>query len=169
MQNTLFPLILAALILPGCSTNLNPVNWFGPSEPAQAPAPTAENPNPLIPERTGIFQNRGAQQVIYLGTPVASVSSVLVERVPGGAIIRAEGVASVQGVFDVRLTPATADEIPEDGVLTYRLEGVHPAGATAGPANTREVIAARSVTDRTLAGVRSIRVEGAQNAQAVRR
>jgi hypothetical protein len=161
MSKTLVLCVSLALILAACGAQRGN---------RAEPAAVAENTNPLIPERSDSIFSRRDQVVVYPGTPIETVSAVLVERVPGGAIIRAEGVAGVQGVYDVRLTPATEDEVAEDGVLTYRLEGIRPAGTAAvGPPNTREVIAARRVTDRSLEGVRSIRVEGLQNAQSVRR
>ena len=59
--------------------------------------------------------------------------------------------------------------LPVDGVLTYRLEGVRPnKQTTVGTKPTREVIAARRLTDQQLRGVRQIRVEGQLNAQVAR-
>lgn len=128
------------------------------------------NTNPLIPQDSGVFSSSRSTETAYPGTPIEAVSSLEIERIPGGAIIRAEGVAAVQGVFDVRLTPTSIEERPEDGVLTYRLQGIRPTTAQPGTApQTREVVAARQITDKTLEGVRSIRVEGLQNAQVARR
>ncbi|WP_298835687.1 hypothetical protein [uncultured Roseobacter sp.] len=169
MRTSVTALLVSTLVLTGCSTNLNPLNWFGRSS-SEAPAPVAENDNPLIPQRTGLFARQRNAEVVYPGSPVETISDLIVERVPGGAIIRATGIASVQGVYDVRLTPANEDEKAEDGVLSYRLEGIrrNDVARTGGPA-TREVTAARKVTDQTLSGVRSIRVEGVTNAQVTRR
>ncbi len=169
MRITVSALLVSTLVLTGCGTNLNPLNWFGggTSEPR---APVAENDNPLIPERTGLFSSRRDRLAVYNGTAVETVTDLTVERVPGGAIIRATGVAAVQGIYDVRLTPANEDEVPEDGILTYRLEALRSAdGARAGTPASREVTAARKVTDRQLAGVSRIRVEGVTNAQVSRR
>ena len=70
----------------------------------------------------------------------------------------------------MQLTPENEAEEPVDGVLTYRLEGIRPGRNTAvGTVPTREVIAARRLTEQQLRGVRSIRVEGAQNALVSRR
>ncbi|WP_386260101.1 hypothetical protein [Sulfitobacter aestuariivivens] len=93
-----------------------------------------------------------------------------VERIPGGAIVRATGLAARQGIYAVQLTPANDDEEPVNGVLTYRLEGVRPQQPTAvGAVPTREVIAARRLTDQQLRAVSQIRVEGQLNAQVARR
>jgi hypothetical protein len=79
-------------------------------------------------------------------------------------------LAARQGIYSVQLTPATKDETPVDGVLTYRIEGIRPAKRTAvGTKPTREVIAARRLTDRELRSVRTIRVEGQLNALVARR
>jgi hypothetical protein len=161
MSKILVLCVTLALLLAGCGSSRGN---------SGAPVAPSANANPLIPERSDSIFSRRNQVVVYPGTPIETVSAVVVERVPGGAIIRAEGVAGVQGVYDVRLTPANQDETAEEGVLTYRLEGIRPQGAPAvGPPNTREVLAARQVTNRALEGVRSIRVEGLQNAQVVRR
>jgi hypothetical protein len=173
MRRTLSALMISTLVLAGCGavrdSRVNPFNWFGNSR--SEPVQTRESTNPLIPSvRRGIFANQRARDAIYRGQPFQQVTDLTVERVPGGAIIRATGLAERQGIYDVQLTPATDDETPIDGVLIYRLEGVTPANATrVGTAPTREVIAARKVTDQTLAGVSQIRVEGQLNAQVARR
>ena len=123
-----------------------------------------------MPKRRGIFASLRERDAEYKGTPFDQVTDLRIERIPGGAIIRATGLAARQGIYEVRLTPATEDETPVDGVLTYRLEGMRPGYATpVGTKPTREVVAARKVTDQTLQGVRSIRVEGVSNAQVSRR
>ena len=82
----------------------------------------------------------------------------------------ATGRAARQGIYAVQLTPVTEDETPVDGVLSYRLEGVRRNQPTpVGTAPSREVTAARQITDQDLVGVRAIRVEGLQNARVARR
>ncbi|MEM8577091.1 MAG: hypothetical protein AAGF60_04510 [Pseudomonadota bacterium] len=167
-------LVLAALslTLSACGfrdSRVNPLNWFGNSrsEPVQVQAP--EDVNPLIPTRTGLFQRQRAEAARYQGTPVDAVTDLRVERVPGGAIIRATGVAREQGLFEVRLTPEN-DGDAVDGVLSYRLEARRPeAVRPGGPEATRRVTAAVSVTDQDLRGVRVIRVVGVENARTSRR
>ena len=117
----------------------------------------------------GLFQSKDSE-VVYLGKPIDQVTNLVIERVPGGAVIRATGLTAVQGVSLVQLTPSTEDGTPINGVLTYRLEGVRPVfNESVGSTHTRTVVAARALTDQELAGVRSIRVEGARNAQTSRR
>lgn len=173
MRKSLSVLVVASLVLTSCGyvrdSALNPGNWFGRSR--SVPVKEVENTNPLIPQRsTGLFARRRAAQAEYLGEPFGEIIDLRVERIPGGAIIRATGRADRQGVYEVRLTPTNEDELPENGVLTYRFEGRTPEAQTAvGKAPTREVTAARRLTDQQLAGVRTIRIEGARNARVARR
>ncbi|WP_415920568.1 hypothetical protein [Tateyamaria sp. SN6-1] len=174
MRSTTILILVATLTLTACSTRLNPFNWFGrsQSEPVVVQQEEAEK-NPLIPQservRLNLFGLRD-RDTEYPGGPVDQVSDLVIERVPGGAIIRAVGVPDYQGAFGVRLQPATEDEVPVDGVLTYRLEAIRPDGARLGGAQrVREVTVARQLTDNQLAGVRTIRVEGVRNAQTSRR
>ncbi|MBW4708129.1 hypothetical protein KX928_10060 [Roseobacter sp. YSTF-M11] len=170
MRKTVSALVVSTLVLSACSTRLNPFNWFGNGESVPVATAASEEKNPLLPERSGIFQSRRDREAIYQGTPIETIDELIIERVPGGAIIRATGTAAVQGIYDVQLTPANKDEQAEDGVLTYRLEGLRRDGSVArGAPATRQVTAARRVTDRTLAEARTIRVEGVQNAQQARR
>ena len=171
MRKTLPLLLAATLALGACATirdsRVNPFNWFGKSR-SEAIVQT-ENTNPLIPRSGGLF-SRPAKETVYLGRPFEQVTDLQVERVPGGAIIRATGLAARQGYYAVQLTPANEAEEPVDGVLTYRLEAVRPRfGTPVGAQPTREVVAARRVTDQQLAGVSRIRVEGQLNAQVARR
>jgi len=172
MHKTVSLLLVTSLGLSACGfgqSRLNPVNWFGRSQSVPV-AQAAEPTNPLIPRSNGLFARRGADEVTYEGKPFDQITNLTVERVPGGALIRATGLAARQGIYAVQLTPANEDEEPEGGVLTYRLEGIRSTRATpVGTTPTREVIAGRKVTDQQLRGVRSIRVEGIQNARVVRR
>lgn len=172
MRTTVSILLVASMALASCGfrdSRINPLNWFGrgQSEPI---AQAEENTNPLIPRRGGLFSRDREKENRYTGTPFEQVTSLVIERVPGGAVIRVTGLAARQGIYDVRLTPANDEEEAVDGVLTYRLEGVRPDRPTpVGTKPTREVVAARKVTDQQLRGVRSIRVEGELNAQVARR
>lgn len=173
MRKTVTLLLATTLTLSACGairdSRVNPLNWFGPSRSAPV-AQDAASTNPLIPKRGGFFSGAAKQAAVYTGRPFAQVTDVTVEPIPGGAIIRATGLAERQGIYDVQLTPANAEELPVNGVLTYRLEGIFPRRTTpVGAQPTREVIAGRKLTDQQLLGVREIRVEGRQNAQVSRR
>ena len=171
MRKTIPLLLVASLLLSACATirdsRVNPFNWFGQSRSERVERP--ESTNPLIPRRGGLF-SRDNREEVYNGRPFEQVTDLTVERVPGGAILRATGLAARQGYYAVQLTPENEAEEPVDGVLTYRLEGVRPnKQTTVGTKPTREVIAARRLTDQQLRGVRQIRVEGQLNAQVARR
>ncbi|NNE53060.1 MAG: hypothetical protein HKN30_11745 [Sulfitobacter sp.] len=172
MRKTLILLLVSSLALAACGavreSRINPFNWFGPSR--SEPVQSQENTNPLIPRGGGLFSRARAEEAIYVGLPFEQITDLKVEKVPGGAIIRATGLAARQGIYAVQLTPENEEEAAVDGVLTYRLEGVRPTRATpVGAKPTREVTAARRLTDRELRGVRTIRVEGQQNVRVVRR
>lgn len=171
MRITLSALLVSSMVLSGCGLResvVNPFNWFGRSQPA--PVAEAEETNPLIPTRSGLFARKRAEEETYIGKPFEEIVELKVERVPGGALIRATGLAARQGIYAVQLTPANEDETPVDGVLTYRLEGVRRDYPTAvGTKPSREVTAGRKVTDQQLRGVSTIRVEGQLNAREARR
>lgn len=174
MRKTIPFLLAATLAVGACASvresRVNPFNWFGQSRSESIEATDTGPVNPLIPQREGLFSRNRAEQATYVGRPFEQVTNLTIERVPGGAIIRATGLAARQGLYDVQLTPENVDEEPVDGVLTYRLEGVRPVAQTPiGTKPTREVIAARNLTDQQLRGVRRIRVEGQLNAQVSRR
>ncbi len=173
MTKTITLLLVSSMILASCGfreSRVNPLNWFGRSSSEPVQTGEQEAVNPLIPRRTGLFASNRAKKSIYLGTPIDQIADLTVERVPGGAIIRATGVAARQGYYQVQLTPSNEEEEPEDGVLVYRMEAVRPSSRTrVGTQPTREIIAGRSVTDQTLQNVRAIRVEGKLNARVVRR
>ncbi|NUH64355.1 hypothetical protein HTT03_03430 [Sulfitobacter sp. S0837] len=171
MRKTLMALSASTLLVSACGfsdSRANPLNWFGPSQPAAVNAQASTNP--LIPKRRGLFAKRRAEVSTYEGRPFEQITDLTVEPVPGGAIVRATGLAARQGIYSVQLTPANVDELPVNGVLTYRLEGVRPNKATPqGSQPTREVIAGRHLTNQDLLGVREIRVEGQTNALVSRR
>ncbi|WP_299030581.1 hypothetical protein [uncultured Sulfitobacter sp.] len=174
MRITLSALLIASLAVGACGivrdSALNPTNWFGRSTSEPIETVDAKPVNPLIPKEGGLFARRDKTTDDYAGQPFDEIIDLKVERIPGGAIIRATGRAARQGIYAVQLTPVVEDETPVNGVLTYRLEGVTPARNTAvGTAPTREVTAARKLTVQELRGVRSIRVEGQRNARVARR
>jgi len=167
-------LLAATLTLGACGivrdSALNPTNWFGRSTSEPVAAGETAAVNPLIPQTSGLFSRRNAAAVLYPGVPVDEITELTIERVSGGAIVRVTGLGARQGVHDVQLTPADAEGIAVNGVLTYRLEGVMPQRATApGGAASREVTAALRITDQDLRGVSTIRVEAQRNARSASR
>ncbi|MDO6725337.1 hypothetical protein Q4544_00175 [Cognatishimia sp. 1_MG-2023] len=169
MRNSIGVLLVSGLVLTSCGTvrdsRLNPFNWFGRAEAVETTS--AKEINPLIPrEKESIFR-RGETE--YAGTPVSTINGLVIERVSGGAILRVRATAALQGAFEVVLEPENEDELPVDGVLTYRVLAIQPTGFRQGTVQSREINAARFRTDQELAGVRTIRVMAADNALQVRR
>lgn len=168
-------ILVASVTLGACGvvrdSALNPTNWFGRSTSESVEVADAGPVNPLIPQTGGgLFARVRGEAPGFVGQPFGEIVDLTIERIAGGAIIRATGRADRQGVYAVQLTPVNEDELPVDGVLTYRLEGLEPErGAAVGTPATREVTAARNITDQDLRGVRTIRVEGARNARVARR
>ncbi len=160
MRRVIPALLVATLTLSACGgfrdSSLNPRNWFGRS---QSEPVATDAKNALIPPKSSL--NR--PELGYQGQPVDQVTALALERVPGGAVIRASGVARRQGAYDVRLIPMGK---PEKGVLSYELQVLYPRDATLqGPAQSRTVTAALALTDQQLDGVRTVRVVGQQNQQ----
>ena len=163
MRKSLTVLLILTMTLGACASRFNPLNWFGRGQPVAA----QEDSNTLIPRRRGILERRTK---FYEGTPVGTIQELVVERVPGGAIVRATTVAPKHGTYDVQLTPVHPDEKPVDGVLTYKFEGLQPRSSLPpGSDYSRQITAARALTDQQLEGVRSIQVVGAHNAMIARR
>lgn len=166
MRKTIAMMLISTLVLSSCgmvrNSRLNPANWFGRASETQNVAPS----NPLIPRRTGLIQ-RGP--VVYGGVAVDRITSLVVERLPNGALIRIEAVADRQGSFNVLVDPDTLDEDPVDGVLSYTLKAQKPRRSPVGTEPSRRIVAARFVPLEKLAGVRTIRVAGARNTLTVRR
>ncbi|WP_420567789.1 hypothetical protein [Thalassovita sp.] len=168
MRKSLLTLTVAALVLSGCgNSRLNPFNWFGRGQPA-APVAVSGETNPLIP--LGRNGRPLTKEAPYLGAPIAQVTEVRVERVPGGAIVRATGIGHYQQSFDVQLTPLN-DGQAVNGTISYRFDAyVPPAGnRVVGAPSSRQLTAAAFLTDNELAGVRKIRVESKGNALESRR
>lgn len=143
--------MLLAASLSGCSrvaeSRLNPFNWFGQSEPEPPAVVVVQDRRPLV----------------------AQVTELAVERTPGGAIIRATGLPPTQGWFAAELVRATPEGASAD-VLVYSFRAVPPRDAErVSTVQSRELTVAVHLTDLELAGVRVIRVTGAQNARSVRR
>jgi len=168
MRKTLTLLVVAGLTLSACGSvrdsRLNPVNWFGQSrsESVEREAKT----NALIPERRALSRKR--DEAPAPGPLVQRITALTVDRTAGGAVIRAEGVTAAGGAFDVGMLPIEAGQ--DDATLSFELRARLPARTTPGaPEAARKVIAATSVTNQQLQGVRSIRVMGLENMRSTRR
>lgn len=160
MRVSLPLLLCATLVVTGCAritgSRLNPINWFGQS--TSAPLTASGELRPLIPA------NRAVQVVDGRGA-IQSVTGLVIEKTPNGAIVSASGVASTQGQFNAQLVPVSN----EGGTLTlaFRIEGA--TNAATNTAFSRQVTVARVLTFADLTGVGTIRVQSATNQMSSRR
>ncbi len=151
MRLPLTAALIALTVLSACGglrdSRLNPMNWFGRSQPAAqvqvAAAPT--DPRALVDQ----------------------VLSMTVESYPGGAIVRATGLPPTQGYWQAELVARPLDE---NGVLVLDFR-VFPPIAAAGVINqqSREITVAYNLSDIKLQGISEIVVQGAGNARSSRR
>ena len=144
------PLLVASCGL--SETRLNPFNWFGGDEETSSAQPLEvverRDPRPLV----------------------AEITQLVIERTPGGAIVRVTGLPPTQGWYGADLVSVTPEGAPIDGVLSYSLRAVPPEAPTrVSTRQSRELTAARFISDTILSGVRVIQVTGAQNSRIARR
>ncbi|MEP3679291.1 MAG: hypothetical protein ABJN21_10395 [Paracoccaceae bacterium] len=143
------PLVVASCGL--SETRLNPFNWFGGGETTSAqPVEVVEtiDPRPLV----------------------AEITQLVIERTPGGAIVRVTGLPATQGWYGAALVSATPDGAPFDGVLSYAMRAEAPDAPTrVSTRQSRELTVAVFVSDTVLSGVSVIQVTGARNSRIARR
>ena len=142
-------LVAMSLTLADCGrirdSRLNPFNWFGHSRAAATAAATLPG------------EASDGRQLIQ------QVTSLDVEQVTGGAIIRAAGLPPTQGWWKADLVADNRGR-PVDGVLTYRFLVFQPAGqAAVSTPQSRELTAAVFMSDNKLAEVTKIVVQGETN------
>jgi hypothetical protein len=146
-------MVLALGLLSGCATvsnsQLNPFNWFGSDDEETLDPITVENERrPLVSE----------------------ITNLVIERTPGGAIVRVTGLPPSQGWFAPELVNLDPFGNAADGVLSYSFRAVPPEDPTrVSTAQSRELSAAVFVPNSTLQTVRIIQVTGAQNSRVARR
>jgi hypothetical protein len=155
MQRRYVLSILAALPVAGCArisgSGLNPFNWFGSARRSRRGNRTEKTPL-VDPSRIG-----AAAETRPL---IAQIESMQIDRIPGGAIVTATGIAEGAGYYDAVLLPAGN----ENGVLTYDFHAQNPAVPVAGPTvSSRRITVAVTLTNTELAGIRTITVRGALN------
>ena len=143
----------ALATLSGCSggISLNPFNWFSSDE---------DNI-----ERLEEIDVRRAQDNRLL---IPEVTSLSVEKLPGGIILRANGLPDQQGWYDAQLVPNDSDT-PGDGNLTLEFRASPPAEPTrVSTVQSREIIAGIYLSDVQLVGIRVIRVLGSSQSRSTR-
>ncbi|SFE66020.1 hypothetical protein [Roseivivax sediminis] len=173
MKTSIGVLLVSALVLTSCGTvrdsRLNPFNWFGGATSRPVTVEAGSEVNPLLPRRSSgvsIFRRERSEDQVYAGTPIAVIDELLVERRPGGAIIRATGIADRAGPFDIRLIP---DETAGGGALVYTFNALQRPGPRDTGPDARKATAAVWLTDNELAGISRIEVRGRQNILTSRR
>ncbi len=170
MHKPIAVLLTAGLILSGCSgwktSGFNPRNWFGNSQPA--PTASAGDVNPLMPpQRSGLLGRPEAEDT---SVPIARVTEVRVEPTTTGAIVYAEGVATRQGPYATSLRPVSTPEQIADGLLVLSFRVTYPVQPTpVGNERSRTVHEAHYISKQDLARIRTVRVEGRENALESRR
>jgi hypothetical protein len=158
MKKPLLAAMIAVLLVGACggtgSSRLNPFKWF---------SRTTEEPGTLEPKggyAAALADNRAL---------VDQVLTLMVERMPGGAIVRATGLPPTQGWWDAELV-AENDGKPVDGVMSYRFVIAAPRDATrSSTQQSREVTVATYLSDVKLAAISRITVTGARNSLSTRR
>ncbi|MCF6443167.1 hypothetical protein [Nereida sp. MMG025] len=131
-------------------SRVNPVNWFDRERP--------ERVQPLVEDISVEIDPRPLVQ---------DVSQLTIERVAGGAIVRATGVPQSQAFYEAELVEVESDD---PTTLTYEFRVIPPrAGAPVGSQASREIIVGQFATDQQLQNVRIIRVLGSNTARSVRR
>ena len=144
---------LGAAGLSGCGSigrsRFNPLNWFGSDEEESlAPLETENERRPLVRE----------------------ITALVIDRTPGGAIVRATALPPSQGWFAPELVSLDPDGRPIDGVLSYGFRAVPPETPTrASTRQSRELSAGVFVSNAVLDRVRVIQVTGARNSRIARR
>ena len=157
--------LVLALGLGGCGyirdSAINPANWFGRGQVTEV---DAEARNPLLP-RLGAFSRR---EEVYPGNAIAQITEMGIDRLPGGAVVRATGVSDRQGPYDARIVKDEDSSTPD--TLVYTFEVVMPRRAPAtGSVASRTVTASVYLDLDALEGVRRITVRGARNEASARR
>jgi hypothetical protein len=158
MRMTLPLLLCATISATGCArvteSRFNPLNWFGNSQAAAAATANGER-RPLVPATA-------LRSIVDQRALIDSVTALQVDRLPGGAIVTATGIASTQGQFNAQLVPVSSS----GGTLTLEFRVAVPAGFEAiGTPASRQITAALNLGQDALAGIRTIRVQGARNAR----
>ncbi len=149
------------LTLSGCArisdSRINPFNWFGSSTEEAATTPAVRRN--LVPE--------GRTTLIVDGrSMVQSITSLSIDRSPGGAIVRAVGVAPTQGYFNAELVNRGV----ENGVLTLEFRAQQPSSLQVpGSDRSRQISAAHILESNELLAISSVRVVAATNERSSRR
>jgi hypothetical protein len=166
MKKAVMILIASTLVLASCGTvresRFNPFIWFGKSR--SQPVAEGVEVNPLIPRRNAF----AAARRVEAGVLIDQVAELVVERRPGGAVIRARGVSATVGISKARLSLVEEESTDMDRI--YELLYIpFPARIAGGSEAARSVMVAKALTDRELQQLRTITVRAARNERVTRR
>lgn len=130
----------------GSIGSAGPARVSGTSDRAQLPD--------LIPAKRRIQQ-------VDQRVAIAQVTSAEITPTLAGPLLRASGTARISGSFNAELLPIRR----EGSVLVLKFVAMGQSEAGLAP---RSVTAARLLTASDLAGIRSVRIEAAQNSKTLR-
>ena len=154
MKSALLAAMAALMILPSCAkvreSRFNPFNWSAP--------------------QAATLEPKGGYQVTTdTRLLVDQVLALVIEPMPGGAIVRARGLPPTQGFWQAELV-AENDGTPVDGVLTLRFV-IYPPPKTAAVSTqaSREITVGYYLSNIALAKITRINVQGQSTALSVRR
>jgi len=196
MRVLLSVMLISAMTLTACSgwrdSGANPRNWFGNSKSTRVENTTntgqprspsdRQTGNPLIEDaganvlvrrnvttiqKSGLFRRKN-KVIVYDGSLIDEVTSLIVEPVPTGAIVRVTGLPQREGAFDVRLLPVN-DDGPVNGVMEYTLNAYQPVTTPVGSARTREVRAGVFLSNADLDEINEIRIRAERNIRSTKR
>ena len=149
------PLVLcAAITLTSCArvmdSRLNPLNWSNQSTSAPLSGKTDRRPLVPINSETRVIDKRSTIQ---------KVTAIAIEKVPNGAIIRATGVARMQGHFNAQLIPINN----EFGILTlvFLIEKI--VSTEKSSVSSRQITVAKVLKYSELENIHTIRIQSATN------
>lgn len=115
-------------------------------------------------QRAPLVLNSGRDSVVEGRALVEGVTNLRVDQLGSSLLLTATGMTGRQGAYNAQLT----QEGVEGTTLVLAFRAERAEGTIGGPARTREVTAAVTLSRGDLAGISAIRVVGGQNAMTVR-
>ncbi len=98
---------------------------------------------------------------------IETVESADIVPTQSGVVLRATGIAPVQGYWEGALV---REEMGDPSVLAFAFRAAQPTGPTRiSTQRSREITVARTLSPSDLAGIREIRVVGAATGRVIRR
>ena len=173
MKNTFIMIVVSSLIT-GCGV----FGSFGSSAGSSGGSSAGSSGGSSGGSSAGRFGKKREKEVVLeqreevedLRELLPSIKDVVVERFPGGAIVRATAAVNNVGYYNTHLLPVNDGLPDENGVVTFEFIGIAPDERIVPTTErSRELIAANSISATILPKVRTIRVVSASNEISVRR